>query len=69
MSISRRYEIAEFFPQPKQVELGEGISELARDVRLTTNNVDPVERKVLRLILSDADVHVVAKKKNYIIDA
>lgn len=69
MSISHKYEITEFFPQPKQVELGEGISELARDVRLTTRNVDPVERKALRLILSDADVHVVANKKDYIIDA
>lgn len=69
MSISHKYEIAEFYPQPKQVELGEGISELARDVRLTTINVDPVERKALRLILSDADVHVVANKKDYIIDA
>ncbi|MBR6471454.1 MAG: family 20 glycosylhydrolase [Victivallales bacterium] len=69
MSISHRYEIAEFYPQPKQVILGEGISELARDVRLTTNNVSPVERKALRLILSDADVHVVANKKKYVIDA
>ena len=69
MSITHKYEIAEFFPQPKQVELGEGISELARDVRLTTINVDPVERKALRLILSDAGVHVVANKKDYIIDA
>ncbi|MBQ4479052.1 MAG: family 20 glycosylhydrolase [Victivallales bacterium] len=69
MSIRHRYEIAEFYPQPKQVILGEGISELARDVRLTTNNVSPVERKALRLILSDADVHVVANKKKYVIDA
>ena len=33
MAASRRFEIAELFPQPKEIILGEGISELAKDVR------------------------------------
>ena len=47
----RRFEIAELFPQPKIIELGEGISELATDVRLATINVWPIQRKALRSIL------------------
>ena len=69
MANSRRFEITELFPQPKQVILGEGISELAMDVRLSTSNVLPVQRKALRSILTMAGVRVVANKKKYVVDA
>lgn len=69
MATSRRFEIAEFFPQPKVVELGEGISDLSLDVRLATSNVSPIQRKALRSILTLAGVRVVANKKKYVVDA
>lgn len=69
MAASRRFEIAELFPQPKEVILGEGISELAGDVRLSTSNVLPIQRKALRSILTMAGVRVVANKKKYVVDA
>ena len=69
MATKRRFEIAELFPQPKIVELGEGISELATDVRLATVNVWPVQRKALRSILTLAGVRVVANKKKYVVTA
>ena len=69
MATSRRFEIAELFPQPKKIELGEGISELALDVRLATTNVSPVQRKALRSILTMVGVRVVANKKKYVVDA
>ncbi|MGN0867821.1 MAG: glycoside hydrolase family 20 zincin-like fold domain-containing protein [Oligosphaeraceae bacterium] len=69
MVASRRFEIAELFPQPKEVILGEGISELAKDVRLSTSNVLPIQRKALRSILNLAGVRVVANKKKYVVDA
>ncbi|GEM_PF-5733003 len=69
MATNRRFEIAELFPQPKEVILGEGISELAMDVRLSTSNVLPVQRKALRSILMLAGVRVVANKKKYVVDA
>lgn len=69
MGTKHRFEIPELFPQPKQVELGEGISELAVDVRLATSNVWPVQRKALRSILTMGGVRVVANKKKYVVDA
>ena len=62
MAASRRFEIAELFPQPKEIILGEGISELAKDVRLSTSRVLPIQRKALRSILTMAGVRVVANK-------
>ena len=69
MAASRRFEIAELFPQPKEIILGEGISELAKDVRLSTSRVLPIQRKALRSILTMAGVRVVANKKKYVVDA
>ncbi len=69
MPTKRRFEIAELFPQPKIIELGEGISELATDVRLATINVWPIQRKALRSILTLAGVRVVANKKKYVVTA
>ena len=69
MATSRRFEISELFPQPKEVILGEGISELAMDVRLSTSNVLPIQRKALRSILTMGCVRVVANKKKYVVDA
>lgn len=69
MATNRRFEIDELFPQPKEVILGEGISELAMDVRLATSNVLPIQRKALRSILTMAGVRVVANKKRYVVDA
>ncbi len=69
MGNRHRFEIPELFPQPKQLELGEGISELAVDVRLATTNVWPIQRKALRSILTMGGVRVVANKKKYIVDA
>ena len=69
MATSRRFEISELFPQPKEVILGEGISELAMDVRLSTSNVLPIQRKALRSILTMGGVRVVANKKKYVVDA
>lgn len=69
MATNRRFEIPDFFPQPKVIELGEGISELSRDVRLATSNVSPLQRKSLRSILTMSGVRVVANKKKYVVDA
>lgn len=69
MGTRHRFEIPELFPQPKQLELGEGISELAVDVRLATSNVWPIQRKALRSILTMGGVRVVANKKKYVVDA
>ncbi|MCQ2396553.1 MAG: glycoside hydrolase family 20 zincin-like fold domain-containing protein, partial [Lentisphaeria bacterium] len=69
MANTRRFEINELFPQPKEIILGEGISELAMDVRLATSNVLPIQRKALRSILTMAGVRVVANKKRYVVDA
>lgn len=69
MPTKRRFEIPELFPQPKFVEMGEGISEMSADVRLATTNVSPVQRKALRSILNIAGVRVVANKKKYVVNA
>ncbi len=69
MATSRGFEIPELFPQPKQLRPTEGISELAIDVRLSTTNVLPLQRKAVRSVLSAAGVRVVANKKKYIVDA
>ncbi len=69
MPTNRRFEIPELFPQPKYIEMGEGISELSVDVRLATSNVHPIQRKALRSILTLAGVRVVANKKKYVVDA
>jgi len=69
MATRRGFEIPELFPQPKQLVLNEGISELAIDVRLSTSNVLPLQRKAVRSVLSAAGVRVVANKKKYVVEA
>lgn len=69
MSTRRRYEIPELFPQPKQIILTEGESDLSTDIRLVTSNVLPLQRKAIRSILTAAGVKVVANKKKYVVDA
>ena len=69
MAVSRGCEIPELFPQPKQIVLNGGISELGVDVRLVTNNVLPIQRKAVRSVLTAAGVRVVANKKKYLVNA
>ena len=68
MSKSRRYEIPELYPQPKQIIPLEGESNLSTDIRLGTFNVLPLQRKAIRSILTAAGIKVVANKKLYVID-
>ncbi|NLF94047.1 MAG: hypothetical protein GX564_09190, partial [Oligosphaeraceae bacterium] len=63
------FNIPELFPQPKQLALNEGTSDLSIDVRLSTTNVLPLQRKAVRSILSAAGVRVVANKKKYVVEA
>ena len=64
MATRRGFEISELFPQPKQLVLTEGTSELSIDVRLSTSNVLPLQRKAVRSVLAAAGVRVVANKKS-----
>jgi hypothetical protein len=57
------------FPEPKDVTLTGGNTELSPDVRLVTNNVLPLQRKAMRGVLAEAGVRVVANKKKYVIEA
>ena len=68
MSKSRRYEIPELYPQPKQITLTEGESTLSTDIRLGTFNVLPLQRKAIRSILTSSGVKVVANKKLYVVN-
>ncbi len=69
MATRRGFEISELFPQPKQLVLTEGTSELSIDVRLSTSNVLPLQRKAVRSVLAAAGVRVVANKKKFIVEA
>jgi len=55
-------------PNPRDVQLLEGTTELSEDVRLVTSNVLPLQRKTMRSILSSAGIRVVANKKKFIIE-
>jgi len=57
------------FPEPKEVTLTGGNTDLSQDVRLVTSNVLPLQRKAMRGVLADAGVRVVANKKKYVIEA
>ena len=63
------FNIPELFPQPKQLAIDEGTSDLSIDIRLSTTNVLPLQRKAVRSILSAAGVRVVANKKKYVVEA
>lgn len=69
MSVIQGFELPDFFPQPKVIEVGDSESTLAADVRLSTRNVLPIQRKAVRSILTAAGVRVVANKKTYVVDA
>lgn len=69
MAICHEYDMPELFPQPKNIALDGGISELGTDVRLVTNNVLPIQRKAIRSVLTASGVRVVANKKKYIVSA
>ena len=56
-------------PEPQQIRILEGQTELSSDVRLVTNNVLPLQRKGMRGVLTVAGVRVVANKKKFIIEA
>lgn len=57
------------FPDPKDVTLTGGNTDLSQDVRLVTSNVLPLQRKAMRGVLAEAGVRVVANKKKYVIEA
>lgn len=61
--------IPELVPQPKKICLTGGDSSLSIDVRLSTSNVSPLQRKAVRSVLTDVGVRVVANKKTYVIEA
>ena len=69
MATSRECEIPELFPQPKSIQLCEGLSELSFNVRLDTSNVFPIQRKAVRTILAAAGIRVIANKKKYVVRA
>ena len=69
MSSRRHFDFPELFPQPKQITILEGDSELSNDIRLVTSNVLPLQRKAIRSILTAAGVKVVANKKRYVVEA
>ncbi|MBT7162204.1 MAG: family 20 glycosylhydrolase [Victivallales bacterium] len=56
-------------PEPRDISLLGGDSELSQDVRLVTSNVLPMQRKAMRGILTSAGIRVVANKKKYVIEA
>ena len=58
-----------FIPRPKKIIVGKGNCDLSKDVRLTTNNVLPLQRKTMRSVFNAAGIKVVANKKKYIIEA
>ena len=53
----------------EEAKLTGGDSNLSIDVRLSTSNVSPSQRKAIRSILTDVGVRVVANKKTYVIEA
>ncbi len=55
-------------PEPRQITLTGGMTELSEDVRLVTSNVLPLYRKTMRTVLASAGIRVVANKKKFIID-
>lgn len=55
-------------PEPRQIILTGGMTELSEDVRLVTSNVLPLYRKTMRTVLAAAGIRVVANKKKFIID-
>lgn len=67
--VARHSTIPELVPQPKKLSLTGGDSNLSIDVRLSTSNVSPSQRKAIRSILTDVGVRVVANKKTYVIEA
>jgi len=64
-----RAAIPGLFPDPKEITLTGGTTELSQDVRLVTSNVLPLQRKAMRGVLAEAGVRVVANKKKYVIEA
>jgi len=56
-------------PEPREITLLGGMTELSGDVRLVTSNVLPLQRKAMRGILAAAGVRVVANKKKFVIEA
>jgi len=69
MATSQRTDFPELFPCPRQLTLDGGESNLSLDIRLTTANVLPIQRKAVRSILTASGVRVVANKKTYVVDA
>ncbi|MFA4944309.1 MAG: glycoside hydrolase family 20 zincin-like fold domain-containing protein [Lentisphaeria bacterium] len=55
-------------PEPRQITLTGGLTDLSADVRLVTANVFPLYRKTMRTVLAAAGIRVVANKKRFIID-
>ena len=55
-------------PQPRELHLTGGMTDLSTDVRLVTSNVAPLYRKTMRTVLAGAGIRVVANKKKFIID-
>ncbi|MFA5206756.1 MAG: glycoside hydrolase family 20 zincin-like fold domain-containing protein [Lentisphaeria bacterium] len=55
-------------PQPRELHLTGGLTDLSTDVRLVTSNVAPLYRKTMRTVLAGAGIRVVANKKKFIID-
>ncbi len=68
-AIHGKASIPGLFPEPKEVALIGGTTDLSQDVRLVTSNVLPLQRKAMRGILAEAGVRVVANKKKYVIEA
>ena len=65
---SSALKIPELFPQPKVIEKLGGDSDFSMDVRLVTSNVQPLQRKAIRSILTSEGVRVVANKKKYVVN-
>ena len=65
---SNALKIPELFPQPKVIERLGGDSDFSMDVRLVTSNVQPLQRKAIRSILTGEGVRVVANKKKYVVN-
>ena len=65
---SNALKIPELFPQPKVIEKLGGDSDFSVDVRLVTSNVQPLQRKAIRSILTAEGVRVVANKKKYVVN-
>lgn len=61
--------LAGIIPEPKYVSIQEGECKLSREVRLTTSNVQPLQRKTMRNLFLTAGIKVVANKKTYLVDA